>query len=203
MRKLLLGLAPLLAVVAFIAVPAGAQAATREYGTENAKGVFKAFTKATKVTDAKVSANFRLENEAKTADIECTTFSSEGTDENVGGIGKSKEVLTFDDCEGTGLLAGCVPNGTGIIKGEVTNEVLASGTEVEIKIAAGVQFDVECFGMNLGGVSGKAIGTQPAKSNVTTFAESKGLVFLGEPSTITGAAETKTKAATPKNVVIN
>jgi hypothetical protein len=203
-KKALAVLAPLLAIVAFAAIPAFAQAATREYGTENAKGVFKAFAegKKEKVTLSKASAVFTLENEAETADIECSTFESEKYIEtNTGGIGHSEGTLIFDDCEGTGELAGCIPNEAttpGEIIGKITDEVDASGTEVTITIVSG--FDVNCFGVDLGTVTGKATGSQPAKSNVVTFTKAPGLKFLGQNSTITGASEAFKGT---KGVVIN
>jgi hypothetical protein len=206
MRKLMLAFAPLLVLVAVAATPALAQANTRQYGTE-AKGVFTAFTKAEKITDAKVSKDYTLAGEA--GGVECSTFSSKGTDENVTKenakkekvkVGKSLDTLTFDDCVGTGGLAGCTPNGTGIIEGEVENEVIESGLGVEIKILKG--FTVECKGILTSAVTGDATGTQAEKSNILKFAASTGLTFAGKAATITGESSTITETGA-KSVVIN
>jgi hypothetical protein len=198
-KRLLAGIAPLLALVAFAIAPAMAQAST-EYGTETA-GVFTAFAARTEVVSAKSgAAPFVLENKAKTADIECSTFSDEGDVENVAGVGKSENDLTFDNCVGSGLLAGCVPNaGTGVINGVVLDKVTAA-TKVEVTIKEG--FEIECFGINLGTVTGAVKGTQAKKTNILTFTKAKGLEFNKEPATITGADATVTKVGA-KPVVIN
>jgi hypothetical protein len=189
LKRLIVSVIAALALV----VPASAYAEGREYGTENAKGVFKAFGegKKEKVIIDKASPVFTLQNEAKTADIHCSTFGSEGyTETNTGGVGQGEGTLIFAGCEGGGELAGCVPNSPttpGEILGQIGDEVDASGSEVTITILSG--FDVNCFGVDLGSVTGKANGSRPPHSNVGTFSEAAGLKFLGQSSTITGAFE--------------
>jgi hypothetical protein len=202
-KKILMSLAPLLVMSAFAVMPAMASARV-SYGTETG-GVFTAFANGTAVpvTSKKAgAAEFILENVAKTAGIECSSLEDKGIVENtvVGGVatGNSALVLVFDGCKGTGLLAGCVPNRTGLIAGEVEDEVKTE-TTVEVKIKAG--FDIRCGGTDLGSVTGAVTGTQAKKSDILTFTEAGGLTFRGEPATITGSDET-TQNSTGKGVVI-
>jgi hypothetical protein len=219
MKKLMLSVVPLLAVIAFAAMPAMASAATKEYGT-CATGTpetkppcktgekftaFKGKTEFTAVTGKKVSAKFVLEAEGSVAGIECTSYTSAGKEWNESGVGQSEETLTFDECKGTGALAGCEVNPTTAkheITGVVTNVVL-SETEIEIKVVSG--FNVKCGTTEEGNVTGSAKGTQALSSNVTKFpakATEFNLKFAGLDSSITGEAETVTTTGS-KKVFIN
>ena len=198
-KRLLAMLLPVLAAAAFAVVPAMAQAATKEYGTLS--GVeFQPFTAATNVTSTGTTA-FVLENEAKTAGIECSGLTDKGTDENIAGVGHSTDTLTFTGCKGIkGLAVTCATvNGTGEITGVVTDEV-TKPTKVEIKIKEG--FSVVCGGTPLGNVTGTASGTQKAETNSLAFKKAKGLTFAGEASTITGTNTTVTEVGA-KEVLIN
>ncbi|MGO9322414.1 MAG: hypothetical protein ACLQBY_16655 [Solirubrobacteraceae bacterium] len=218
MKKLLISLAPLLAVVAFAVMPAMAQAETRSYGT-CATGTpetkppcktgehFTPFAEGVRipVVSTIVSANFVLENEAETAGITCTTFENAGFVWNTAGdIGHSHLILVFDGCTGSGTLATVckapnIPNGNGIIEGVVTDEVI-SETEVEVTIESG--FNVKCGTTELGDVTGKVKGTVVAsKGYELEFVKAKGLLFAGEKSTITGTDATETTSG--KKVYIN
>jgi hypothetical protein len=218
MKKLLLGVAPLLAVIAFAAMPALAQAETKAYGIcEAEKGhakegpcaveeKFKAFTefKHEEVRNKKVSTLFVLESASK-AGIECKSYKSIGYNWNVGGVGMSEESLNYDEC---------VPNATLKLKceavnaknnheiqGSVTNEVTKE-TTVKVTISEG--FNVKCLEkgteVELGNVTGAVTGTQTGA--VLKFAKATGLTFAGEASTITGESETETIEG-KKKVFIN
>jgi hypothetical protein len=207
MKKLMLGLAPLLAVAAFAVMPAAASALT-SYGTCTAPGPkaaqcpgvekFTPFTefKHEVVEDKKVSAKFILENEAENAGIECTTLTSAGFVWNVLGIGHSHEVLDFDGCKG---IKGLAPprceqinaKTNNEIEGVVTNEVTAAAA-VKITVESG--FNVKCLKGGVeeefGNVTGMATGTQTVETAVLKFVKAKGLKFLGENAQITGESET-------------
>jgi len=230
-KKLLLSIAPVLALAMFAVMPALAQAQTRAYGTCEAgthtsecpagETKFKAFAngKAVKVVSKKAagSGNFILEVEATGEKIECTTFKNKGTVENKAGIGHSTLTLEFDDCTlVTGIGKGCsvqtpkAPKPDEII-GKVTDEVLASGTEVKITVTSGFELETDgepatCplpAGTPLGTVKGTATGTQAAGSNVLVFTKAKGLFLGTEASNITGSDELETEATPKKKVVIN
>jgi hypothetical protein len=200
-KKLLLSLAPLLAVAAFAIAPAAASAATT-YGT-CAPGVhsancpvgdkFTAFPAGEKVNVVSFKApgtgNFILENVTKTADIDCSSLVKQGHVENVGGIGKSLLKVAFDECKGSGELAACTINSpTEAIVGSVSDEV-KTATTVEITIVTG--FNVKCRvgaeEIELGNVTGKVTGTQANATNILTFSKAGGLTFLGAGLTITGS----------------
>jgi hypothetical protein len=225
-KKILIGLAPLLAVAAFAVMPAFAQAQTRAYGTcetgepqefppcPEGEKKFTAFTTTVKVRDEKAigSGNFILTDTVTGAKVECETFKSFGTDKNVGGVGMSEDTLIFDHC----FLAGttkCKVNtagaGAGVIVGVVTDEVLAGGVTVKIKIKSGftlvfsgVPAGCPASGTVIGTVTGTATGAQAAGSNVLVFTAAPGLLLGKDASTITGSSETYTEG-TDKPVVIN
>lgn len=206
MKKLMLGLLPLVAVVAFAAMPAMASAATREYGiceaskTEEtkppcaAKEVFKAFKVKTEVT-TKGTKEFVLqtfvEKEGKievTSEIKCTTLADSGTVENVGGIGKSEETLDFTGCT---TVIGGVTCALEPIKGPVTNEVTGMNT-VEIKVttpgiavvSAGTA-GCPAKGAELGKVTGTA--SAAISGDTVTFTNATGLEFGASKARISGA----------------
>jgi hypothetical protein len=213
-KKLLMGLAPLLAVAAFAIVPAAASAVTT-YGTCGTVGGASAncpgtehFTpfageKRVAVFGKKVSGLFVLENEAKTADIECSEFTAGGLDWNKAGIGHSHTVLAFEGCKGSGTLAAVCPagviNGNGIIQGDVNDEV-KNFNHVDIAIVDG--FEVVCGTTNLGSVTGAVTCEQPEKSAVLKCVKAAGLKFAGENATITGESEFLTSLAPNKKVFI-
>jgi hypothetical protein len=220
MKKLILGAAPVLAVMAFAVMPAMAQAETKEYGTCGATGTVKAvppckvgeefftpFKVATKVIDKKHGTKpLVLENKAKTADISCTTFSSAGTYENKEKVGHSTDKLTFDGCTGSGAFEGCEvnPKTNHEITGEITDVVVTEKT-VKIEVVKGFDVIVVCSGIekNLGEVTGSAVAK--VEGDVSKFQnnpEEFNLVFAGEKSKIEGEAETVTEAGS-KPVVIN
>jgi hypothetical protein len=204
MKKLMLGLVPLLAVAAFAAMPAMAAASTTEYGTGTTP-----FTKATEVTSK--GTTFKLI--ASGEEIECKALSDTGTDENVSGVGKStKETLTFSECKiNTGALKGCEVASTATTKtivGAITNEV-KSATEVEIKVTA-PGFAIVTTGSpagcpkgtSVGTVEGHATGKQAAGSNVLVFSAATGLTLSGEAATITGEDATVTKTGSKPVVIV-
>lgn len=204
-KKILIGLAPILAAAAFAAMPAMASARTT-YGTE-AGGVFTAFTefKHEAVISKKAgAAPFVLENEAKTADIECSSFAAAGFVWNVGGVGHSHFILVFDGCKGSGALAGCEinPKTNHEIEGTVTDEVL---TETTVKVTIESGFNVKCLkeGVEeeLGNVTGSVTGTQTAKTAILKFAKATGLTFLGMGATISGEDETETTPGGKKVII--
>jgi hypothetical protein len=213
MRKIMLGMAPLLAVAAFAIAPAAASAVTT-YGTcaagpphsANCPGTedFTAFPEFEHVSvlskKATGSGNFILENEAKTADIECSTFSDSGYVRNVVLVGHSVEFLVFDGCKGSGAFekkcSAINAKNNNEIEGFVSNEVL---TETTVKITIESGFNVKCLEKEgkkeeeeLGNVTGTATGTQTKATNVLKFAKATGLKFAGEPATITGEDELET-----------
>lgn len=206
-KKLLMSVAPLLAVAAFAVMPALASAQT--YGTCSTGTTssncpsgqkFTAFTEFIheEVRDKKVGTSpFVLENETETAGIECKSFKSIGYVWNVAGTGMSEESLNFDECKPTkGLAEMCEAvnaKNNHEIQGSITNEVTGAAA-VKITISEG--FNVKCLDkgveVELGNVTGTATGTQAAKSAVLKFAKAKGLEFALEKDTITGEAETET-----------
>jgi hypothetical protein len=227
-KKILIGLAPLLAVAAFAVMPAFAQAQTRAYGTcetgepqefppcPEGEKKFTAFTTTVKVRDEKAigSGNFILTDTVTGAKVECETFKSFGTDKNVGGVGMSEDTLIFDHCftlfEGKKCKVNTAGAGAGVIAGVVTDEVLAGGVTVKIKIKSGFKLvfsgppPVGCLptGTVIGTVTGTATGAQAAGGNVLVFAAAPGLLLGTDASTITGSSETYTEG-TDKPVVIN
>jgi len=187
MKKLMLGLAPLLAVAAFAIAPAAASART-DYGTCGVVGVaspqcpgtehFTAFGAATKVIDKKAtgSGNFVLEEIIAKTKITCKTLSSIGTDENIGGVGKSTDTLFFDGCE---LSApACRVNSDGADEGdiivEVTNEVVGA-EEVKVTLTTGVPLEIPgtqagCVPRTeLGEVTGAVTGTQKKSKPIFSY----------------------------------
>jgi hypothetical protein len=226
MRKLILGLVPLLAVVAFAAMPAMASANTREYGTcetttkalqehppcgENERH-FKAFGagEKIKVISEKAAGTGKFILEASGEVIECESLNDEGTVENVGGIGKSHFTsLLFDKCKvATGALKGCLLNN---IEGSVEDEVLAGGEEVAIFNLKGFVVETSskpagCPDESLGAVTlteGKQlIGKEAPGSNHLVFSKAPNLKFLGEEAFLTGTDAT-TRASNGKPVYIN
>jgi hypothetical protein len=209
MKKLYVLSLPLLAVVAFAIASATASAVT-SYGTCQelaatstncpAGEKFHEFPEFEHigVDTREVSKAFVLENEAKTAGIECTSLEDIGYFFNIlnaagtAEVGHSNEVLLFDSCKGTGALAACEinPKTNHEIEGTVTNEVVKEN-EVKITITSG--FNVKCKEgteeKEEGGVTGSATGTQTVKTNVLKFAKATGLTFAMAPATITGEVE--------------
>jgi hypothetical protein len=213
-KKLYVAFAPLLAVAAFAVMPAVASAFT-EYGTCGTVGAHTANCPGTEhftpfpneervsVYGKKVSTTFVLENEAETAGIECSKLADSGFNWNVLTVGHSFVGLAFQGCKGikglaTTCGAGSLPNGNGIIEGDVSDIVL---TELTVEVKIEHDFNVECGTTNLGPVTGAVVGSQPAKKGVLKFAKAKGLKFAGENAQITGENETK-QAETNKAVVI-
>ena len=202
MRKLYALALPVLAVAAFTIAPSSALAIT-SYGTCGTVGAHSANCPGTEhftefpgearvgVNGKKVSAEFILENEAKTVDIDCNVIDFVGKFWNVAGVGHSHLILVFEGCKGSGGLATTcgganIPNGNGIIEGVVTDEVTAV-EKVTVTIESG--FGVKCGATNLGAVTGTATGTQTNASAVLKFKEAKGLTFAGEKSQISGEVE--------------
>ena len=206
-KKILMGLAPLLAVAAFAMTSAAAQAQTT-YGiceagpphTANCPGTekFKAFPEFVheEVRDVKVSGSFVLENEAENAGIECKSFKSIGYVWNVAGVGMSEESLNFDECTPIKGLATLCTGGVNVknnheIQGSITNEVTG---EEKVTITVSEGFNVKCKTateeVELGNVTGSATGTQTKATTHLKFAKAKGLKFHGENAQITGEAET-------------
>lgn len=215
-KKLLLTLAPVLVLASFAVMPAFAQAQTRAYGICE-KGTphtaecpageknFKAFTNkvAVKVITKKTKEGppFVLTDTVTGGVIECKSLNDKGTVENVGGIGKSKEELTFDECSvlvGTTrckvITAGNSPN----VVGTVTDIVEPGGTTVTITVTGGFAliFDglpasppCPAAGTPIGTVTGSATGAQAAGSNDLVFKAAPGLFLGKDASTITGNDE--------------
>jgi hypothetical protein len=224
-KKILMGLAPLLAVTAFAVMPAMASAANEAYGTcepgapethppcPEGEKTFTAFANGTpvKVLSEKTfgGGNFILKGAAGGV-IECQDLKDSGTDENVLGVGNSKETLLFLRCSTKVSTLTCRVNtvgaGAGVIHTEVTNKVLAGGLTVEIKLpVAGVAIvfsgppptGCPAAGTALGTVTGSITGTQARGSNDLVFNKTKGLLFKGEESELTGNDETYTEAGKP------
>jgi hypothetical protein len=216
-KKLMIGLAPLLVVAAFAVMPAMASAATLEYGTCGTPGTttsppcgtgehFTAFGNAThkvSVTSKKSgTAPFVLVDEVTGEAITCTTFSDTGKLWNEGGKGHSEDKLVFDDCtiNANGCHVASTETGENI-EGSVTNIVLKENAkkeyEVEIKVVA-PGFNIETTGLpagcpkgvEVGKVTGTAIGEQGLSSSVLTFTNATGLKLNTDASNITGADET-------------
>jgi hypothetical protein len=203
MRKLMLRLAPLLAVAAFVAAPAAAQARTT-YGTETG-GIFTPFPGEARVSvfGTKISAQFIIENEAQTFGWKCSEASVSGLDWNVAGLGHGSELVAFEGCKGVGgLETTCggtnIPNGNGIIEGEVTDEV---ATETTVKHVIQNGFQITCGSTNLGRPTGSFTGNQSKKSGILRFLKAGGILFAGEKMTITGEEETR-QVESNKAVVI-
>jgi hypothetical protein len=210
MKKLMLGLAPLLLVAAFAAMPAMAQAETKEYGTCE-KGTpetkppcaagekFVPFgEKRVKVMSKnKAGSVFVLENEAKTADIECSKLQDAGFAWNIKKVGHDHEILVFEECKGSGALKEVctaaninTSTGAGIIEGVITSENI-SETETKITIESG--FEIVCGTTSFGKVTGSATGKVEKSTNVLKFSKATGLEFNKEKSTITGEDELETQ----------
>ena len=228
-KKLLLTLAPVLALAVFAVMPAFAQAETKAYGTceattkalqehppcpENERH-FKAFAnkKAEKVISKLDPGETFVLTTAAGVSIECTSFSDKGTVTNEAGVGHSEEELVFDHCTFTnGPLAGCSVKSTGApnsneIIGKVTNVVLTEVT-VEIKVTApGIKLETDgnpagCpVGAQLGTVTGTAVGKQEKGSDILIFTKATGLKLGEEAATITGSDILETAAGKP--IVIN
>jgi len=200
-KKLMMSIAPVLVIAAFAVMPAMASANTEAYGTVTG-GVFTPFAGPTNVLSEKTpgSGNFVLKT-AGGGVIECATFEDKGVNENVGGVGMSKDALVFDDCVvAAGPAAGCeVAN----IEGTVENEVLAGGVKVGIFNLVG--FVVSLTGKPVGcpeGIIGQVtlekeatevVGNQAEGSNALVFEEAPGLEFNKEKATITGSDSTVTE----------
>jgi hypothetical protein len=209
-RKIYAMLLPVLAVVAFAAVPAVASAVTtKEYGT-CATGTtstqcpsgeaFTPFTEArVGVNGIKKSTEFVLEIEKEGVGtgvaIKCTVIDFVGKMWNVSKVGHSHLILVFENCKAVGaeLESACTAanpiNGNGIIEGVVTDEVTKEGASAEVTVTVESGFGVTCGATNFGGVTLSAKGTQAEKKAVLVFAKAGGLKFAGKPATITGEVE--------------
>jgi hypothetical protein len=217
-KKLLLSLAPILAVAAFAIAPAAASAVTT-YGTcagvgtaANCPGgneIFTPFAAATKVVDKKTTGSgaFVLEVPSTGGKITCTTESSIGTDENVGGVGKSTDILFFDNCELNS--PACLVNSTGADLGDIVVEVtdkVETAETVKITLPEGVPIEIPgtqkktgCETQtSLGEVTGAATGNQKIKTNILEFTAAPGLALNSVAATITGSTETVTKTGSKK-----
>jgi hypothetical protein len=224
-KKILIGLAPLLAVAAFAVMPAMASATTA-YGTcevgqpetsppcpEGEKN-FTAFTTTVKVLDQKAlgNGNFILKDEKTGAVIECEGLISNGTDKNTAGVGESAETLSFHHCftivEGKRCKMSTVGDGAGSIVGTVTDKVITE-TTVTVTVTGGFALvfsgppPTGCpkTGTVIGTVTGSATGTQAKGSNVLEFSKTKGFKLGTDGTEFTGSVETYTEAGRP--VVIN
>jgi hypothetical protein len=213
-KKLLLSLAPLLAVAVFAMTSAAAQAqttygtcavgaphqsncpsATTEHFTPFATGV------KVKVLTKKVpgSGDFKLTSAALT--IDCTSLKDHGFVVNEGSflVGHSEETLEFDGCTVGGCNVETEPAGPGNITGVVTDEVLTA-TTVRVTIASG--FEIGFSGTPtgcpaktvIGDFTGSATGTQNVKTNILKFAATKGFKLEGAEMAITGEDEAETEA---------
>lgn len=223
MKKLMIGLAPLLAVAAFAVMPAMASAATT-YGTCETGGVeehppcpagekkFTAFTAATEVISEKALGTGNFVLKSGTAVIECETFIDSGSDENVSGVGKSTDKLIFNHCffvfETKKCPVGTAGAGSGVIFVSATDKV-KSETEVEITLPTAVTVvfsgpppaGCPAAGTEIGKITGSIVGKQAAGTNILVFNKTAGLLFNGAASELTGSDETYTKN-TGKPVVI-
>jgi hypothetical protein len=229
MKKLLLGVVPLLAVVAFAVMPAMASAATKEYGTCVAKSGEKAkapcevnfvFTPFKGKTEAQAvisnivkGTTFELVVTKSGASVTCTTFSDKGKFWNEGGVGHSTDSLIFDDCTTDAILSTKKePCDVKNIELNITDEVV-SETEVKITVVneagkAVVETSGEpagCTKTALGKVEGSTTGTDAKGTNKLVFKDATGLTLSGEPSTISGSNETFTEVGgvASKPVFIN
>jgi hypothetical protein len=209
------GLAAVLAVVALSAITGTASAA--EFGNCLAKGPkgtpcftgheFTPFPAATPVAVlpriVPFSGNLIIANEATpTNAIECTKLSGQGTDTNLGALGHSEEDIAFEGCKGVGSFEICQNtvrnraqkiNGTGKIEGEIEAE--ATGSEEE-QVTLKNGFDVTCAGegagetVSFGHITGQLKGAlRQVQPWELEFNKTKGLVFDGEPATMTGTSE--------------
>jgi hypothetical protein len=228
-KKLMLGLAPLLVVAAFAVMPAMASAAHEAYGTCELGGVEehppcpegeKKFTAFVNGTSVKVLTEktfeggpFILKDEKTKAVIECEDLKDSGTVENKEGIGNSKETLLFTRCFTLVETKKCRVNtagaGRGVIVANVTNKVLAGGLTVEVKVTGSIVIvfsgppPVGCpaSGTAVGTVTGSVTGTQARGANDLVFAAAKGLKLGTDETELTGNDETYTETGKP--VVIN
>lgn len=225
-KKILMGLAPLLAVAAFAVMPAMASANTTAYGTcetgepqtsppcpEGEKN-FKAFAAATKVVDQKALGNGNFILKSAAGVIECEGLISTGTDKNTAGVGESAETLSFHHCftifEGKKCRVSTAGDGASSIVGTVTDKVLAGGLAVEVKVTGGFKIifsgapPAGCppTGTEIGTVTGSSTGTQAEGSNVLEFVNATGLKLGAAAAEFTGSVETYTEG-TDKPVVIN
>jgi hypothetical protein len=213
-RKILLSIAPVLALAIFAVIPAFAQAATTEYGTITA-GKFTPFTTPTKVTSKKSGTGKFILKAASGAVIECDSFSDTGTFENKAGVGTSKDTLTFDHCVAVLSPTLSCPvqtagSGSGNIIGAVTDKVLTE-TTVQITVTPpGIKIvftgppptGCPAAGTVVGTVTGSTTGTQAVGSNILVFNKAKGLKLETEETELTGSNETFTEVG-GKPVVIN
>lgn len=170
-RKLLLGLAPLLAVIALSVVPAMAQALEWLVGG-------KPITAATAVESS--GGPFVLKT-AKGGQITCTTLADHGE--------------IFPTTPPTGLVfllfTGCssaLCPGTLTIEEEIHVELLViTATEIHIDLLAPI--GVFCNGTSIGEVKETTLGNGikgEINKDALIFEESGNLTFRGEASTITG-----------------
>jgi len=202
----------LMAAFALSAVVASSASAAGEYGTCLAGspvnkppcGAGEHFTPfaSPEMVASHGLTEFTLENTEKRG-IKCGLLLDLGTFENVGGVGKSDDTLTFQNCTpieelGTGCTEINPPKHE--IVGLVLDEVL-SETKAEVKIDAGTPtpFDVKCLVggslVDLGGVKGAAKGK--VEGDKLVFTKAEGLMFFGKASTITGTNLTETLSGMP------
>jgi len=225
MKKILMGLAPLLAVAAFAVMPAMASAANEHYGTcvsgaaeehppcPEGEKTFTAFPELTpvfvKTEKAFGTGNFVLTNVKTTAKIECEGLIDQGELENIEAKGFSYERLVFHHCftlfETKKCRVSTAGAGSGVIVGIVSDEVLAGGLTVKVNIVRGFNLvfsgpppaGCPAAGTAVGKVAGTTTGAQARGSNVLKFAATTGLTINGEEATITGSDETYTDGGRP------
>lgn len=203
-RKIYAMLLPVLAVVAFAAVPAVASA-SKVYGACGGAGssvqcpTGQAFTEFTlfgeSVAAKKMSTSFVLK--AGEESITCTALVGGGAMWNEGSptVGHSHIVLRFGKCTAAGAVLGaaCTAakpiNGNETIEGVVTDTVTKEGNPANVTIKIESGFPVECGGTLIGTVSGTAVGEQAEKKSILAFSGASGLSFAGKASTITGEVE--------------
>ena len=214
-KKIICSIAPILVLVVFVVAPSVASATARAYGTcipetGHPKEVpcktgekFTAFFHYTpEKAVSKSSSAFVLETETTpTKGVECKTATYKQTIENIENealevVGTSKGQLAFGECSPINL-GGCTevnPKTNHEIIGEVSDQVVKNGKEVEVSLQSG--FNLKCviaekeveFGSFSGLVEGKIIG------NKLEFAKVSGLnVPSVGPGTITGAYATETE----------
>ena len=223
-KKLMLGLAPVLVVAAFAVMPAMASATTA-YGTcvnttealeehppcPVGEKTFTAFVNGTshKVLTEKTFEGGPFILKAPTGTIECKDLKDSGTVENVLGVGNSKETLIFNHCSlvANGCRVQTAGAGAGVIVGNVTDKVKTE-TEVTVTVTgsivivfSGSPAGCPAPGTAVGTVTGSVVGKQEKGANDLVFNKTAGLLFNGEASELTGNDETYTETGKP--VVIN
>jgi hypothetical protein len=222
MKKILMGLAPLLVVAAFAVMPAMASAANEHYGVCEVGGThsaecpegekaFVAFPELTPFfikTEKTFNSGPFILKAAGGGVIECEGLINQGEVENVAGIGISYERLVFHHCFTIFETKKCKVNtagsGVGVIVGLVTDEVIAGGLGVKITVVrgfairfSGVPAGCPAAGTAVGTVTGSATGTQARGSNDLVFSKTKGFKLGAEETEITGNVETYTDGGRP------